>query len=367
MIGAAQSGRESLGIDINPLAIFAAKVKLRPLSERQIAWIRRFIAKLDDIERTSPPWELPALAIASKVFEPKILTCIRRLRTGIEELAGHDEALADFLRLGWIAVLETVGSYFKEGNGIKYRNKKRRKGTYVSRPEGEWQRRRFGEDQRRFVLNALKNQLATMVDDTRIWATGNWKMQRVMQGTAFDLKKVCRRSSFESIIFSPPYANRFDYFESFKVELWFGNFVSSYAELNALRKASLRSHLAADYQRATNAPDVVEELIDLMDRNASSWRMGVADLVRGYFHDLRDVLAQCKEVSPEARCHVVVGNSAFAGVIIPTDLLTAMIGMQVGYRRASVIEARHLTVAPQQRSVLRDFEDYMRESVVVLE
>lgn len=38
-----------------------------------------------------------------------------------------------------LAILEGVGSYFKEGNGIKYRNKKRQKGKYENRADGEWQ------------------------------------------------------------------------------------------------------------------------------------------------------------------------------------------------------------------------------------
>ena len=95
--------------------------------------------------------------------------------------------------------------------------------------------------------------------------------------------------------------------------------------------------------------------------------MGVADLVRGYFHDLRIVLEQCRAVMPKGRCHVVVGNSAFAGVIIPTDVLTAMVAQNAGFSTATLVETRHLTVAPQQRNRLRGFEPYMRESIVVLE
>ncbi len=171
----------------------------------------------------------------------------------------------------------------------------------------------------------------------------------------------------DASIFSPPYANRFDYFESFKVELWFGNFVNSYAELQKLRKASLRSHLNADFNRPVEPLESLEKLIGLMDQNASSWRMGVPDLVRGYFHDLGIVLRQCRQVAPSGRCYVVVGNSAFAGVIIPTDVLTAMVGIQAGFQRARILEARHLTVAPQQRNKLKGFEQYMRESIVILE
>ena len=367
MVGAAQTRKQSVGIDINPVAIFAATVKLSPLSSRQLTCVEKFVDQLEHLERTSPRWPIPALSIADKVFEPKILATLLKLRRGIEQFAEGDLAVRNFLLLAWIAILETVGSYFKEGNGIKYRSKKRRKGAYENRPEGEWQLLRFGADQRKFVLGAYRLKLTSMLKETAEWSNGTWRKQRVVAGSALNMDSLCRRSSFDSIVFSPPYANRFDYFEAFKVELWFGGFVSSYDELNILRKASLRSHLGADYCKPANSIDGLEDLIDLMDRNASSWRMGVADLLRGYFHDLRDVIARCKELAPTGKCHVVVGNSAFAGVIVPTDILVALIGIQTGYKRATVVEARHLTVAPQQRILLKGFEPFMRESIVILE
>jgi site-specific DNA-methyltransferase (adenine-specific) len=103
-----------------------------------------------------------------------------------------------------------------------------------------------------------------------------------------------------------------------------------------------------------------------MDRSASSWRMGVPELLRGYFDDMRSTLLQSKEALDSGKCYVVVGNSAFAGVIIPTDVLIAELGLQCGFKSAEILVARHLTVAPQQRSLLVNHQAEMRESVVVL-
>lgn len=366
-IGAATRGKKALGIDLNPIAAFSSKVKLRPLTNKQLGRVRDFVEKLPVHLMNHDRAPLPELSISKKVFEPEILDSVLRARTALEDVFADDPAGRDFVFLGWLAILETVGSYFKEGNGIKYRNKKRQIGRYENRLEGVWQLARFGADQRRFFLNAFSDQLAMMLDDVKTWSVGTWNEQSVIEGSAFEIKKIAGRRRFDSVIFSPPYANRFDYFESFKVELWFGNFVNSYDELNVLRKASLRSHLNADFKRPATPLEPLEQLIELMDRDASSWRMGVADLVRGYFHDIRIVLEQCREVMPKGRCHVVIGNSAFAGVIIPTDVLTAMVGLQAGFKNARIVETRHLTVAPQQRNKLQGFEQYMRESIVVLE
>jgi site-specific DNA-methyltransferase (adenine-specific) len=112
--------------------------------------------------------------------------------------------------------------------------------------------------------------------------------------------------------------------------------------------------------------DLLEDLIGQMDRGASSWRMGVPELLRGYFSDIVEVLKQCRQRLRGGACYVVVGNSAFAGTIIPSDTLTALAGELAGFRNIEIWVARHLTVAPQQRSHLAGYESYMRESIVVL-
>lgn len=366
MLGAARLGRQSLGIDINPLATFAANVKFAPLTRGQVARVRSFAEafrlQVDLHER----WPLPALRITRKVFEPAILDALLRLRTAVEHAANGDERIRDFLLLAWIAILEDVGSYFKEGNGIKYRNRKRLKTGYVRRPEGVWQRERFGANRHEFVYRRFEKQLTLMLSDVGTWAEGSWSEQRVVQGNALELEELVKAERFDSVLFSPPYANRFDYFESMKVELWFGGFVRSYDDAIRLRKASLRSHLGADLSRPSREIEVLERVIALMDRDASSWRMGVPVALRGYFDDMSRILEQCRRVLDGGTCYIVVGNSAYGGAIVPTDALLAKLGLEAGFSCAEVRVVRHLTVAPQQRIALSKMTDYMRESIVVL-
>ncbi|WP_155121639.1 SAM-dependent methyltransferase [Bryobacter aggregatus] len=367
LIGAAENGNTAAGIDINPLAIFAAKVKLTPLSRTQLQAVQNYVDRLDSALNTARPWPMPELSIASKVFEPVILDTLLRIRSLIESTFSGDIECRNFLHLAWVAILERVGSYFKEGNGIKYRNKKRLKTGYTIRPEGQWQLERFGRDQYKFTLNAFCEHVRMMLNDARFWRKGAWRSQTIIEGSVLEMDKLLPLRKFDSIVFSPPYANRFDYFESMKVELWFGGFVDSYESINRFRKASLRSHLGADLNRSYRHIEDLEQLIALMDRDASSWRMGVPELLRGYFDDMRITLKHCRKLLVEnGKCFVVVGNSAFAGVIIPTDVLLANLGLECGFKKAEILITRHLTVAPQQRNKLSNLEENMRESVVVL-
>ena len=366
MVGAAQQGRTALGIDVNPLAAFVSRVKLSPLGDADLAATAAFLGDFEAAAAGVDPWPVPALRIASKVFEPRILDAVLRLRALIEQRAAG-AASRDFLLLAWLSILQEVGSYFKEGNGIKYRNRKRTKIGYVARPDGQWQRERFGADQEGFVFAAFRAKLTEMLTDVPAWHRGTWSRQRVIEGNALEETDRLGPASFDSVLFSPPYANRFDYFESQKVELWFGGFVDSYGALGALRKRSLRSHLGAALDGAViDLPDV-EALIARIDPASYAVRTRVPALIRGYFSDMATILRRCRHVLvPGGRCCVVVGNSAYGGVIIPTDRIIASLGLDAGFGEAAVVPVRHLTVAPQQRNELRGREGLMRESIVVL-
>jgi hypothetical protein len=137
--------------------------------------------------------------------------------------------------------------------------------------------------------------------------------------------------------------------------------------LGALRKRSLRSHLGAALDSAVvDLPDV-EALIGRIDPASYAVRMRVPALLRGYFSDMATILRRCRHVLvPGGQCCVVVGNSAYGGVIIPTDQIIARLGLDAGFGEAAVVPVRHLTVAPQQRNELRGREGLMRESIVVL-
>lgn len=366
MLGAAQMSRSAVGIDVNPLAAFASRVKLSPLTTVEVDHVRAFYDTIDSVVTTVAPSVAPKLKIVAKVFEPKILDTVLALHSAIEQFRGSD-ASRNFLLLAWLSVLEPVGSFFKEGNGIKYRNRKRLRVGYELRPEGDWQLARFGPDQAAFVVARFKHQLAEMLSDVAAWMEGTWHQQRIIEGNSIEETTALESASFDSVIFSPPYANRFDYFESQKVELWFGGFVSTYGDMGALRRRSLRSHLGADLSQGTDLIPELEALIERIDPGSYAVRMRVPTLLRGYFADMRAILTQSRRLlKQDGKCHIVVGNSAYGGVIIPTDSLIARIGLEQGFTRATVHPVRHLTVAPQQRLELGDQKAYMRESVVEL-
>ena len=58
----------------------------------------------------------------------------------------------------------------------------------------------------------------------------NPAISHVITGENSNFGKNLNDEKMSTILFSPPYANSFDYFEIFKLELWMGEFIKDYAE-----------------------------------------------------------------------------------------------------------------------------------------
>lgn len=71
-------------------------------------------------------------------------------------------------------------------------------------------------------------------------------------------------------------------------------------------------------------------------------------------------------LKPSARCVIVIGNSAYGGVIVPTDAILAVIAERVGFRVEKLAVARSLTTSSQQRHHLNGRDEFLRESILIL-
>ena len=108
-------------------------------------------------------------------------------------------------------------------------------------------------------------------------------------------------------------------------------------------------------------------LIGLFDPT-KLWNNNIPNVVRGYFDDMYTLLTKLyQQTSKKGFVGIVVGNSAYSGVIIPTDVLIAEIAKEIGFSVKSIFITRHLTTSSQQKREVEYLRNYLRESIVVLE
>ena len=360
LIEAKKTGVNAVGTDVNPLAVFVARVKTRHYTARDAD---DFASSANSAARCQRTWPAPQMPLLPKLFLDEALDELLKLRMGLER--SPNDRIRDLLFLCWLNILESCSNVFKEGNGLKYRNKKRQRGKYDTISDDVWIPRRFGRSIRSFVQERWHSQCLLVSEDLLRLPYENTSEIEILERSCLDPALSKEVQTCDASIFSPPYANRFDYFEAFKVELWMGEFVRSSVEMNDLRQRSMRNNLSVQTGEVSKR-ELVEVFLDLMDDSASSVRMGIKQTLRGYFDDVALLASNLRSIlAPGGKAVCVVGNSAYAGVLIPTDLLCGAIFEEAGFDIESIEVARPLHVSSQQRSTMSPgLEQYMRESVI---
>lgn len=360
LMEAKRRGVHAVGTDVNPLAVFVAKVKTRDYDATHGQDFESWVLRAAQCRNT---WPAPVMPLLPKLFQPEALDELLKLRMGLE--ACDDRKIRDLLFLCWLNILEGCSNVFKEGNGLKYRNKKRKRSKYDTVPEAVWIPRYFGPSLRAFVQQRWRDQCRAVSGDFAQFRRQETSEINIFERSCLDATLSDEVQTCDASVFSPPYANRFDYFESFKIELWMGNFVNDPAQMRALRNRSMRNNLTVKTGAVKKREDL-EGFLALMDDNASSVRMGIRETLRGYFDDVVVLARNLQAVlEPGGRVLCVIGNSAYAGVLVPTDLLCGVIFREAGFTVESIEVARHLHVSSQQRSkMVAGLEPYMRESVI---
>lgn len=181
------------------------------------------------------------------------------------------------------------------------------------------------------------------------------------------MAKQIKPESVEGIIFSPPYANCFDYTEIYKLELWFGNFVSEYADLKELRNASLHSHLNGDLNIEVKAKSetLTKLLIELQEKEL--WDKKIPKMLQLYYDDMFKVLDESyASLVDQGFCCIVVGNSAYGGIVFPADLILAEYAEKIGFKVDKIEVDRYIITSSQQYEMTKETGKYLRESVVCL-
>ncbi len=362
LVSAKINNKKAFGIDINPVSAFVSKVKVENYSQCELKNISRIFNSVLN-SNSLKKVEKPSLKILDKAFHPEILDHLLRLKWRINNI--NDEKYRNFLSLGFISIIESVSNTFKEGNGLKYKFTKRTPKGYIRIPLEKWYEKNLPSDKIDYVNNILKEKINLMINDAKTFNHSSSKID-VIKGDARKISELINNDSIDLTAFSPPYCNCFDYYEIFKLELWLGGFVNDYSELRLGRKSALRSNTNSDLSRPVEKFELLEMLIKLINED-DIWNKKIPSLIRGYFTDMDKTLQEIYDVTKKnGRCVIIVGNSAYGGILIPTDIILARIAEKRGFDIEKIIVARHLTTSSQQKKKLEGVKDYLRESLVCL-
>ena len=362
LLAAQRQNSASLGVEVNPVFAMLSEVKCRRYEKSALEEMRQMALK---VRHSTPDGNIrkTAFPLAEKVFNSEILQALLQFRDDIDK--ADNPHTHDALLIAWLSILEPASNVRKEGNGIKYRFVKRTPAGYQRTPQAAWENAAFPPDRFAFVKGLLCEKIAVMIEDIKS-QEGDVPPTRVVYGDC--LREMEQwNDRIGTAVFSPPYCNCFDYFEIHKMEIWLGGFVKSQADMRRLRRQGFRSNTNAELIRPQSALfDEVEHITAELEKR-TLWSNRIPNMVRGYFSDTARLFAAMAErMDGGARAAIVVGNSAYSGVIVPTDMLVARIAERSGFSVDNVFVCRHLTTSAQQQIALRSFREYLRESIIII-
>ena len=175
--------------------------------------------------------------------------------------------------------------------------------------------------------------------------------------TSFDLirgdsRKVLHRlKTCQLAIFSPPYPNSFDYTDVYNVELWTLGYLKNGAANQRLRASTISSHVQIgrefpDAPRGSSALNAITKR--LVARRDELWDPRIPEMVGAYFADLSVVLDHVyRALAPGGSAWMVIGDSSYAGIQIPSAEIVAQISSKRGWKVAAM-EFRSMRSSAQQ-------------------
>ena len=332
-------GYQSIGIEVNPFLYFLSKIKCVNYSNKFNLLLNNF--KKLDIKKQSLS-EVPKLSISTKLFK-KQLNEILRIKNWINQI--KDKNCKELFFCAYLCSLDKASFAKKDGNGLKYPKNKiplRFKDVFVSNLE------KFIEDTKK-----------VKIDKKPLIFQGN--NLQILSQRSFEKKY---KNKISLCVSSPPYANCFDYTEVYKTELWFGDFVKEYKDLRNLRNKTLSSHLNKKFSDVK----ILKEIIPYIDKIKTKklWSKKIIDMLINYFYEMDILLSKLNTlIRKNGKCVIVVGNSSYGNVAIPTDEILKNLGRKNGFKNNYIIQARKLGTSSQQYKKI-DNLNMLRESLVVL-
>lgn len=357
-VAAQKSNIPSGGTDISPYAVLVSKVKTTPLSKDDLESIRLFMATFSDVENWPLPERSTTDSLLSIYFSENNFNSLLSIKEGINSSNVIGERVKEFLLIALLAIVEDSSNRKKDGNGLATRSSK------VTD-----------------VFETFQNQVHKMLLDLAVVDWHNVPSVTLRESAlnidvSVPIASQTLGATLGAIIFSPPYANSFDYYESYKLELLFGEFfrVDEMADERQKLIRSYRQMGKSDpVEHLTTVEYLIAELmVRLPEKEAKTEiRDGrsrlLPNLLRGYFSDMRLFLQNSAKVMPEGSyMAIIVDQSAYLGVLIPTDLLLAEIAVEAGLKLEKLVICRRAKTSGQQLNLQPALGLALRETAVIL-
>ena len=324
LLEAKLSGRNAIGIDINPLAVLISEVKTTPLNPETLSIVIESLKKKIKNENKKNIVEFPNI---DYWFSKDAQNELGRIKYVIETF-NLDKNIYKFLLVCFSSIIRK-SSYADPRIAKTFRSRR-----VKEKIEAGWKPMPIIYFEEVLDKNFEKMRLlwkATHLDNSIV---------KVFQGDARQTSLILKQNDFKEVDFvitSPPYINAQDYFRSYKLELWWLG-LSTPEEVRELNKQAIGTDTVSGY--SYNSPPKVEDKT-LNDLLMKIWHKNrkKAYIVYNYFENMKIVFREITAVLKDNKYFVLVtGCNTICGVKIPTYEILTNIASTYNFKCVEIVK-----------------------------
>lgn len=329
---------ECYGYDTSKLAIEISNSKLVKLEQQDLKKILELTNKFSDkdvVETPYPAWE-PYSKYAKKDKYNIVMSFINYFNN-------ESDNLKRFVKYVVISNLDKIFDYKRDGNGIKSRESK--------------------IDSKDTIMY-IKDLIKISVDLKKAFDKSTTKIINFKNDSSVTANL---NTNVDLVVTSPPYANMFDYFEVYKMELWTSGVITSYDDWKRAKKSALRSNKNASLNvNDTIDNELLKSVVDKMKLNGVN--NSTITMINNYFYDMKCVIKNMYNIlNEDGYMFIVVGNSFYGSHPVITDEILIEEAKKQGFTFIEMIISRKLSTSSQQmKNINEEDKEYLRESIIVL-
>jgi DNA modification methylase len=344
LFAATERGLDADGIEILPIS--QKLIEKRNLLENEFG--QADAVELEKIVN-SKNWQtveskinLNELRITRGAYPPETKAEIEKYLTFIE--TENRQNIRDVLELALYCVLESVSYTRKDGQYLRWDDRSGKRDG-VKKP--------FNKGYIPDFLTAISTKIKEISDDllgkdseTLFKSSANRGNLNLFAGSCLEIMPDLPAESYDALITSPPYCNRYDYTRTYALELallgidekGLTDLRQSLLSCTVENKAKDLLRINPNWQKAVEVADsqkLLQEILKYLETEKNEKRLnntGILRMVRGYFYEMACVIAESARVlKPNAPLIMVNDNVRYAGVSISVDLILSDFAEKLGF------------------------------------
>ena len=264
------------------------------------------------------------------IFDRAIASKIATLLTAIDQISDKNHRRLFRVLAGGILI--GVSNVLISGKGRRYR----RNWRHQNRPCG-------------CVEEAFLKITQKAISEIHRYANRSKLSYEVICG---DSRETLNGGSWDLVISSPPYPNSFDYTDVYNIELWMLGYLKTFNSNRSLRRSTLSSHVQASRLFATTpkgSPQLDSTVARLSNDQSRLWDQRIPQMVGAYFADIIGIMDRLRSgIRSGGTLWIVVGDSCYAGVKIPTANIIAELLTPLGWSVKGLEPFRSMRLSAQQ-------------------